>query len=563
MFKPTRRRVLKGAAGVIGAAGVSAQQRAAAAPAVDRAVSVTGTTLHQAAAPQAPTGYTRLMAGPGWGLVVREELAAASPRRDDTRAPLASIVQFTDLHVIDAQSPVRFEFLHSVNGSAFRPQESLGTHGAVQLVQRVNTLKRGPFTGRAFDCLVSTGDNTDNHEHVELEWFLAAMNGGSITQNTGAANRWEGVQTGGDARYYNVQDAGVVDTYKKVGFPTIDGFFARVTRAHSSPGLDIPWFSVFGNHDDSVSGVLPSDWGALAAMYVGDVKFTGFAASGTDRALREALRAHDREILRHDSTPDDAWHVTPDARRRPFTPVEYMEAHLPSGGHGFTEENVATGRGYYSFRIADGVTGIALDSTNRAGFTEGSLGHEQFTWLQRRLQQGSGRYVDAFGIERRHQVDDELFVVFSHHTSGSMTNVLLDPANPEIRHGGAEVRNTLQRFPNVLAWVNGHTHENHVTPQQHRDARRSFWEINTASHVDFPQLARIIEICDNGEGSLSIFATLIESAAPYEAPYAASTQADLASLYREFSFNDPMASRSAIGGPGDRNVELLLRDPRR
>ena len=41
-----------------------------------------------------------------------------------------------------------------------------------------------------------------------------------------------------------------------------------------------------------------------------------------------------------------------------------------------------------------------------------------------------------------------------------------------------------------------------------------FWEINTASHIDFPQQAGIVEIADNRDGTLSIFATIIDSAGP-------------------------------------------------
>ena len=560
MSRPTRRAFLKGASGSLVTAALAATN-AQLAQAADRSVYTRGTTLEQAAAPVATSGYTRLTAGPGYPLVVRADLTEPRPSRDDTRTGLASIVQFTDLHVVDAQSPVRFEFLNTVNSSACRPQEALGTQGAAQLVERVNDLAKGPFTGRRFDCVVSTGDNTDNHEHVELEWYLAVMNGGVITPNTGASDRWEGAQTSGNPQYYNVENASVRDRYVSAGFPVLDGFFRRATAAHRSPGLNVRWFSVFGNHDDSVSGVLPSDWGALAAMYTGDVKFTGFTSGTSDAALRRTFATGSTAIKGVSSSTKNTWHVTPDERRRPFTPTEYMRAHLPSGGHGFTDENVATGRGYYTFRIADGVTGISLDSTNRAGFTEGSLGHEQFLWLQRVLTAGSSTYVDFWGRTQRHAVADEMFVIFSHHTSTTMTNVLLDPATPELRHAGREVRDTLMRFPNVVAWVNGHTHENRITAHRHADPRRSFWEINTASHVDFPQHARIIELCDNTDGTLSLFTTLVESAAPYAASTTGQGQADLASLYRELSYNDPNRSAALLGADADRNTELILRHP--
>ncbi|MGW2186494.1 TIGR03767 family metallophosphoesterase, partial [Streptomyces sp. NPDC001719] len=121
----------------------------------------------------------------------------------------------------------------------------------------------------------------------------------------------------------------------------------------------------------------------------------------------------------------------------------------------------------------------------------------------------------------------------------------------------------LQRYPNVVAWVNGHTHENRITAHGHTVPERAFWEINTASHVDFPQHARIIEIADNGDGTLSLFTTLVESAAPYTTDFSDTSEAGLAALYRELSYNDPYATPDRkLGAPVDHNTELLLTKPR-
>lgn len=566
-FSPSRRSILLGGVAGLGSAAI-ATPAATAAPAHGRAVATAGTTLEQVAVKERAEGYSRLTAGEGYELVVREDLQAAKPGRDDTRTARASFVQVTDLHMIDAQSPVRFEWLHPVNGSAFRPQEALGSHGAASLVSRINAVGAGPFTGRPFDCVVTTGDNTDNMEQIELDWYLTALSGGEIIQNTGAADRWEGVQTAGDDLYYHPEDD-LADDYKKAGFPLLPGFFDRAIAPHTSAGLDMPWFSVFGNHDNSIVGVLPRTIGTLDSWYLGDWKFTGFAAPSADRDLTRALRSNSTAIMREPTDADRTWRVTADDRRQPLTPVEHMARHLRSAvdgpgphGHGYTEENLDSGAGYYSFRIADGVTGIAMDSTNRAGFTNGSLGDAQFRWLKKTLAAGCSRYYDDWGIQRRHRVEDELFILFSHHTSGTMTNLLLDPALPgDMRHAGFEVVSTIKRFPNVLAWVNGHTHRNAITPQKHSDPTRSFWEINTASHVDFPQQARAIDVCDNTDGTISLFTTLLEAEAPYSAAHDSGDPQALASLYRELSANDLHADLETAGAPQDRNTELLLRHP--
>jgi metallophosphoesterase (TIGR03767 family) len=519
-----------------------------------RAYSTVGTTLDEVAIAGNTSGYRRLVPGPGYPLIIREDLAGAQTGRDDSRTALASIVQFTDLHVIDAQSPMRLEFLAASCPPFFRPQEALGTQAAAQLVKRVNEIGAGPFTGRAFDCVVSTGDNSDNNETLELDWFLTAMNGGSIVAGSGSLTEWEGVQASGDPLYYN-PELGVNDRYKKAGFPRIDGFFDRVIAEHVSEGLRTPWYSVFGNHDDSIGGTIPAQWDELEELYTGTTKFTGFTKPDANAALGAALGTQKPSGLGRDAVADKRWQVTADARRRPFSPAEFMAAHLdPSAtgpgpvGHGFTQAAVDSSIAYYTFRISDGVTGVALDSTNRAGFTHGSLGTVQFRWLQNVLRSGV--------------VDGELFVIFSHHTSGSMDNPRPDPRTPgELRHLGPEVVDLLHSVPNVLAWVNGHTHTNNISPRPGATPKQGFWEINTASHIEFPQQARIIDVCDNHDGTLSLFTTLIESAAPYQVSYDDGSQAALASLYREFSMNDLNYTGSHEGQPQDHNTELLLANP--
>jgi metallophosphoesterase (TIGR03767 family) len=569
----TRRSVLLAGAGSLaflafgGGAPAAARDRALRTTST-RALSTSGTTLEQVASGSATSGYRRLVAGPGFPLVVREDLFSAKPGRDDSRAALASVVQFTDLHLIDAQSPMRLEFMVELDSSAFRPHEALGTHAAAQLVERVNRLGVGPFTGRPFDCVVSTGDNSDNNETIEMDWFLTVMNGGVITADTGSTAGWEGVQTSGDALFYQPDDD-IRDRYKKAGFPRLDGFFDHVVAAHVSPGLHTPWYSVFGNHDDSIGGTIPAGWTALEELYTGSTKFTGFTSDAANRVMESAFQKQRPAGLGRDAVPDKRWQVTPDERRRPFSPTDFIAAHLePSAtgpgpvGHGFTSESAATGKAYYSFPISPGVTGIALDSTNRAGFTHGSLGDEQFRWLEATLRAGNSRYFDRAGSRVAQAVDDSYFVLFSHHTTGSMDNPLPDPRLPsEARHLGPEVVDLVHRYPNVLAWVNGHTHSNSITAHAGATAQQGFWEINTASHIEFPQQARIIDICDNRDGTLSLFTTLIESAAPYQAPYTDGSQEALASLYREFSINDLYYKPAHEGTPLDHNTELVLVDP--
>jgi hypothetical protein len=94
-----------------------------------------------------------------------------------------------------------------------------------------------------------------------------------------------------------------------------------------------------------------------------------------------------------------------------------------------------------------------------------------------------------------------------------------------------------------------------------------FWEVNTAAHIDWPQQARVVEIVTNGDGTLSIFGTLIDHAAPQSWPAAPTTPLALAALSRELGINDWQrdAETASVDGKrgarGDRNVELLVRAP--
>ncbi|MBY8885257.1 TIGR03767 family metallophosphoesterase [Streptomyces sp. PTM05] len=536
-----------------------------------RAVQSAGTTLEQVATPSASGPYHRLAAGPGWPLVVRTDLVAGQSGRDDRRTGLACFVQFTDLHLADTESPARFEYLAQYADGAYRPQETLTVRGASSLVERVNSLSGGPYTGSPFSFVIATGDNADNHEQLELDWYLTVMSGGSITPNSGDLTRYEGVQNSGSTAYWNPESS-LQDDYKtKAGYPQIPGFLTAAGRPFDAPGLHVPWYTTVGNHDDSIEGTLP-DLGLLNSLYTGDRKLEG--CDDADAAkLAAALQNDPAQALALfvkllDNGP--VRRVTPDARRVPFTPEQFAQAHLDPSytgagpvGHGFTASAASSGKLYYTFPVAPGVVGVSLDTTNRAGWADGSVGTAQLDWLESVLQANSTHWYDTDGNVVRGGSTDQLVVVFSHHTSSTMGNLLPDPYNLlEARHSGSEVVTLLQRYPNVVAWVNGHTHANQISPHPHAVAERAFWEVNTASHIDYPHHARVIEIADNGDGTLSLFTTLIESAAPYATDFSDTSDTGLAALYRELAYNDPYATPAQkLGASGDHNTELLLAKP--
>jgi len=533
--------------------------------------SARGTTLEATIMPTGSGPYRRLVHGPGQPFVVRALGVEAKPGREDRRVGVASVVHLTDIHVLDGQSPARVEFLDRYGAaftSAQRPQELLTAQVGESMVRRINDIKRGPVTGRAFDCAVSTGDNIDNQQQNELEWFLALLDGGPVTPNSGGPT-YEGVQDQNpltfDFHYWHPEDEDPEgDQYKKTyGFPAYPGLLAAAVAPFTATGLKAPWFTVNGNHDGLVQGNAPEN-SAFEAIATGSVKVVNLPAGISPDDFQRGLIEQDPSVLAALAVAP-ARPVTPDPKRRFVSAAEFAAAHFHDKhqGHGLTQDNLDAGTLYYTFEVAPAVTGIVLDTCNRGGYAEGSIDPAQFAWLEQQLKAVSSRSYDSAGTDVRTSVADRLVVVFSHHNLGTMTNVFPDPSTGGQRVTGDTIETLLHRFPNVVLWVNGHSHENRVVPHPDPAGRTGgFWEVLTAAHVDYPQQARIVEIVDNRDGTLSVFGTTVEHAASPTTAVGATDVLGLAAISRELSANDyQVGLATALGTPEHRNVELLLAAP--
>ena len=149
-----------------------------------------------------------------------------------------------------------------------------------------------------------------------------------------------------------------------------------------------------------------------------------------------------------------------------------------------------------------------------------------------------------------------------------MDNSAEDEFDPGPRTLGPDLLAILRRFPNVVLWINGHSHEHKVLAHPGNARGIGLWEVDTASGIDFGQQARTFEVLDNDDGTLSILVTVLDHASPPAVDHDGDepwTTTRLASLSRELAANDnrwidPM---SLLGSREDRNVELLVRDPTR
>ena len=489
--------------------------------------------------------------------------------------PLAGFKQVSDVHVVDEESPGRVEYLDVCGSefrSAYRVQEAASTQVGNSMLKRLNKIKVGPATGVPLDFVVSTGDNVDNNQRNETRWFINLLDGERVNPNSGGPS---------------------YDGYTQEQFSEAlpDADLERAQEPFDAVGTKAPWYAVLGNHDGLVQGNAPATAG-FEAIVTGATKafapVEGFedCPDGTDTGgvtlvVLRALADFGRQV--------------PDDERRHFLSkrqliMEYFDTTGKPKGHGLAAAPKVDGerQGYYSFEIAPKVVGISLDTiAHEGGGSNGHVPHTQFKWLQRQLKKNSRHFfVDG---ERRlnRSGKDRLIVLFSHHSSLSLNNPpssgLDTPYHcfrttdaPNCALGGDGLDDLIKRFPNVVAWVNGHEHNNAVRPYpagpEPKDKGRGFWEINTASHIDWPQQSRLIELAwKPGQGAsdtLFIYGTAVDHAAPPVVPDPSAVPVEdyLAALSRIEAFHDAcertgQADCEANGNPEDRNVKLVMRAP--
>jgi metallophosphoesterase (TIGR03767 family) len=482
---------------------------------------------------------------------------------------IACLAHITDLHMTDVESPARFEFINKEYADPRvrellpmqRAHEALNGHAIEAMVRTLNQISGGPLTRRPLELVAMTGDAVDNAQSNELTAVIDLLEGRLVQLSSGGPD-YEGVQAPSwpDDFFWKPDGAAQgEDVYRTAfGFPHVPGLLERALQPLRAAGLSLPWLGCHGNHEEVCQGVgivTP----ALAAAMVRTRKPLRLPDGLDLDTVVETFVSRPEAFM---SGPH--LDVTADAARRPFNFAEFVDAHFRSGarphGHGFTAQNREDGTAYY-VHDTPVVRFITLDTACPGGGAEGCISGGQLHWLERRLEEVHSSFRSRDGTSVRTAHEDRLVVILSHHGFDTLTNPRAHPpglrAHPEARGSGHidrdELLDTLLRFGNVVLWLNGHIHANRVVarPDSH-GLGAGFWEVTTASLVDWPCQGRIVELVDPGEGLLAIACTMVDHEG-----------SELAALHRELAGNAPAAGffSGRAGTPLDRNVILPLRAP--
>ena len=484
---------------------------------------------------------------------------------------IAAFIQLSDIHICDAASPARLEFLDRISDpdnplsamvpyiGTYRAQEFLTTQVLEAMVEAANQIKKAPLTGAIIDAVVITGDVVDNAQSNELNWYKTLLDGGLVHPKSGDPLRSEASHSSNanlyDIHYYHPDGppTGLPEDRPHIlhEFPHFKGALAASESEFTARGLKHKWLAVHGNHDALLQGTaVPTSELNLVAQ--GSQKLSGLKDFADLADLFTGFGEVGPAVypgVDHFTTNE----VTADERRALLNLEEWVDIHTNCNhDHGLDKEQSQTA--YWYRNIGSELRLIALDTVNRFGGWQGCIHRQQFEWLSHLLEESKEKYV----------------VITSHHPLENLFNgyVPEGQSTPALER---EVQELLEKFPNVILWFSGHVHDHKIAARKNSDGSHGFWEIRTGSHIDWPQQSRTIEIVKSNNGKIAIGTVVFDHAGPVVFNGTPEELADpiaLAGLSRLLSANDwqrqsagPFNIELLAGEPEDRNIWLWANDP--
>lgn len=443
-------------------------------------------------------GFSDYVHGPPIERVRRTDLGGDAEVGE--RRSIAWFISAADPQLTDDESPARFAGSDQPeNPGGIRPQEAYLTR-AMSAMNR--TLAELEAADRPYDFGVWAGDCADSAQHNELRWFIQIMDGAAGVHP----------DSGQDDDLLAGPDNDPKDPFDAVAFPA-------------------PWLYVPGNHDVEVVGVL------LASE------------SENERAIGERPIFGTRDY-RLPNAPVVRTRVPADPDRRLLDRQQIVESLRDTEaspgpiGHGYPEDADLTHGAHYAYDAIPGLLRVlALDSNDATGGSSGLVTRPTVDeWLVPELERAA--------------TDGVLVILVSHHATTSMNLLVAEIGPSEVEDGvpPEELEAIVAAHPVVVAWLVGHDHLNRIRAIAGEDpSAPGYWEIQTSAIADWPSQVRLVEIVDNGNDTLSLFATLVDY----------TEETCMERRYRRLSAVDHVSGWSdpALTDPEHLNVELLIPIP--
>ncbi len=409
-------------------------------------------------------------------------------------ARLSSFAHTTDVHLVDEGNPLRADELAILIKKD--PIKLFELQKVIELFHGSNHYEDGIYTALIWESIIES----INDEHMKNELDFLISTGDHSDSGIKDELKW----------FVDILDGKVPEDFKDHPDSDLD----IKTIKPNPEGLMIPWYAAIGNHDVEYMGAFNSD-GFVGLL----VKLLAYEVDPKNISVFKDVI----DIYSASSKAD-----TTDPK-----------------GHGFAGMKT---EGYYSFDPTPFLHCIVL---NTAYFYNINTGMP--------LETLSGGLLDAaqynWALSEIEKNPDKLCIIFSHHPTRSYKEVSEKQAKNYI--SGDRMRASLLKYENVIAYVNGHKHENTVIAQT--EASNGYWDITTSGAHGYPQEWREITVMDKGDGTGVISCRMmghdpVLTDINIDPRYPDGTDTILLSIFDEGGMGN-------AGDENDRNVDLYFRIP--